>query len=193
MSRCTMRPCGPEPASARKVELALARQPAGERRGEDAPAAVALFAGAGSTGWLRRLCRGRLLPLCGACFGGRRRRPSRQASACAARRPRPCAFVLLRLRRAPAALASSPSPASTAITSLTGTSVRPFRHDDLRDRALVDRLDLHRRLVGLDLGDHVAGGDLVALLDVPLGEIALLHRGRQRGHEDVDRHYRSPA
>ena len=31
------------------------------------------------------------------------------------------------------------------------------------DGAFVDGLDLHGRLVGLDLGDHVAGGDLVAL------------------------------
>ena len=36
-------------------------------------------------------------------------------------------------------------------------------HHDLGDRALVDRLDFHRRLVGLDFRDHVAGLDLVAL------------------------------
>ena len=63
-----------------------------------------------------------------------------------------------------------------------------FRHDDLGQRALVDRLDLHRGLVGLDLGDHVAGLHLLAFLLQPLGEIALLHRGRERGHQDVDRH-----
>ena len=63
-----------------------------------------------------------------------------------------------------------------------------FRNDDLGERALVDRLDFHRRLVGLDLGDHVAGLDLVALFLEPLGKIALLHRGRQRRHEDVGRH-----
>ena len=66
--------------------------------------------------------------------------------------------------------------------------LRAFRHQDLRDRALVDRLDLHGRLVGLDLGDDVAGLDLVAFLLQPLGEVALLHRGRQRGHQDVDGH-----
>ena len=63
-----------------------------------------------------------------------------------------------------------------------------FRHHDLGDGALVDRLDLHRRLVGLDLGDDVAGFDLVAFLLQPLGKVALLHRGRQRRHENVDRH-----
>ena len=68
-----------------------------------------------------------------------------------------------------------------------------FRHHDLGDGALVDRLDLHRRLVGLDLGDDVAGFDLVALLLQPLGKVALLHRGRQRRHEDVDRHERFSA
>ena len=66
--------------------------------------------------------------------------------------------------------------------------LRALGHQDLGDRALVDRLDLHGRLVGLDLGDHVAGLDLVAFLLEPLGKVALFHRGRQRGHQDVDRH-----
>jgi hypothetical protein len=65
---------------------------------------------------------------------------------------------------------------------------RALGHQDLRDRALVDRLDLHGRLVGLDLRDDVAGLDLVALLLEPLGKIALLHRGRQRRHQNVDWH-----
>ena len=65
-----------------------------------------------------------------------------------------------------------------------------FRDQDLAERALVDRLDLHGRLVGLDLGDHVAGLDLVALALEPLGEVALLHRGRQRGHQHFNRHGR---
>ena len=42
------------------------------------------------------------------------------------------------------------------------------RDQDLAERALVDRLDLHGRLVGLDLGDHVAGPDRVALALEPL-------------------------
>src|SRR6516162_1673320 len=66
--------------------------------------------------------------------------------------------------------------------------LRALRHHDLGERALVDRLVFHRCLVGLDLGDHVAGLDLVALLLEPLGEVALLHGRRQRGHQDIDRH-----
>ena len=61
-------------------------------------------------------------------------------------------------------------------------------HQQLADLALVDRLHLHGGLVGLDLGDDVAGLDLLALLDEPLGELALLHGGRQRGHQDLGRH-----
>ncbi len=68
--------------------------------------------------------------------------------------------------------------------------VGAFRHQDLAERALVDRLHLHGGLVGLDLGDDVAGFDRVALLLVPLGEVALLHRGRERGHQHFDRHGR---
>ena len=66
--------------------------------------------------------------------------------------------------------------------------LRALGHQDLRDRALVDGFDFHRRLVGLDLRDHVAGLDLVALFLEPLGKVALFHRGRQRGHQNVDRH-----
>ena len=67
-------------------------------------------------------------------------------------------------------------------------AVGALRDDDLADRALVDRLELHRRLVGLDLGHDVAGLDRVAFLDQPLGQRALLHRRGQRGHLDLDRH-----
>ena len=34
--------------------------------------------------------------------------------------------------------------------------VGAFGHQNLRDRAFVDRLELHRRFVGLDLGENVA-------------------------------------
>ena len=61
----------------------------------------------------------------------------------------------------------------------------PLGHQDGLDDAFVDRLDLHGRLVGLDLGDDVAGADDIAGLDEPLGEGPLLHGGREGGHEDV--------
>ena len=62
------------------------------------------------------------------------------------------------------------------------------RHHDLGDGAFIDGLDFHRRLVGLDLGNHIAGRDLVALLDQPFGKITLFHRGRKGRHGDVDGH-----
>ena len=42
-----------------------------------------------------------------------------------------------------------------------------FRHDDLGEHAFIDGFDFHGRLVGLDLGDHIAGLDRVALLLQP--------------------------
>ena len=59
---------------------------------------------------------------------------------------------------------------------------------DRTDRAFVDRFELHRRLVGLDLGEDVARLDAVAFLDEPLGQRALFHRRGERGHLDLDRH-----
>ena len=56
---------------------------------------------------------------------------------------------------------------------------------DLLDLAAIDAFDFHRRLVGLDLGQHVAGLDGVADLDQPFGEFALFHGGRERGHQDI--------
>ena len=63
-----------------------------------------------------------------------------------------------------------------------------FRNDDLADLAFVDSFHFHGRLVGFDLGNDVAGGDGVAFLDVPFGELALFHGGRERRHGDVDAH-----
>ena len=58
---------------------------------------------------------------------------------------------------------------------------------DLAERPLLDRLDLHGRLVGLDLGDDVAGGHLIAFLLQPPGKVAFGHGRRQRRHPDLDR------
>src|SRR5262249_59211615 len=63
-----------------------------------------------------------------------------------------------------------------------------FRHHDLRQHAFIGGFHLHGGLVGLDLGDDVAGGDLVALLLQPFRQIALFHGGGQGRHEHVDRH-----
>ena len=48
--------------------------------------------------------------------------------------------------------------------------------------------DLHGGLVGLDLGNDVAGPNGVAFAHVPFRKGALLHRGRERGHENFGRH-----
>src|SRR5262249_5537292 len=84
--------------------------------------------------------------------------------------------------------AASPSERIMAVGGWTATSAGPFRDEDLSERAFVGGLDLHGRLVGLDLGDDVAGLDRIALLLHPFGEVALLHRGRQCWHQDLDRH-----
>ena len=67
------------------------------------------------------------------------------------------------------------------------------RNDELRDPALIDRLDFHRRLVRLDLGDDVAGANLVAFLDEPFRQRALFHRRGKGGHQDIRRHGQAPT
>jgi hypothetical protein len=65
---------------------------------------------------------------------------------------------------------------------------------DLAHYAFVHRLEFHRGLVGLDLGEDIAGRDRVALLHQPFRERAFLHRGGQRGHQNFGCHVcRSPS
>ena len=68
----------------------------------------------------------------------------------------------------------------------------PFRNGEAGDDAFVHRLDFHGRLVGLDLGDHIAGADAVALRDEPLGERSFRHGRRQCRHGHGDGHCVTP-
>jgi hypothetical protein len=47
---------------------------------------------------------------------------------------------------------------------------------------------LHHRLIGLDLGKHVAYGHGLAFLLFPFNQAALLHSGRESFHYDFRRH-----
>jgi hypothetical protein len=71
---------------------------------------------------------------------------------------------------------------------IDGDVLGALRNEDAAERALVDRLDLHGRLVGLDLRENVARLDAVAFLLGPFGELADFHRRRQRRHQNLDRH-----
>ena len=63
-----------------------------------------------------------------------------------------------------------------------------FGNHDLANGPFIDRFEFHRRLIGFDLGQDVAGLDRVAFLDQPLGELAFFHCRRKRGHLDFDCH-----
>ena len=73
----------------------------------------------------------------------------------------------------------------------TGT-VAPSGRVDAQQHALVEGLDLHVGLVGLDLEERVAPDDLVALLLEPLQDGALLGHLAGHGHADRDGHQMSP-
>ena len=78
-------------------------------------------------------------------------------------------------------------------TSTANNGGSAIGDQDLAQHAFVDRLDLHRCLVGLDLGDHVTGLDGLAFLLQPARQRALGHCGRKRRHQDVGGHVRAPA
>ena len=69
-----------------------------------------------------------------------------------------------------------------------GDTFGAFLDKDGGELALIHRLDLHGRLIGLDLGDDVAGLDLLADLLEPAGELALGHRRTEGRHQDLRRH-----
>ena len=62
---------------------------------------------------------------------------------------------------------------------------RAFGDEEPLEDAFVVGFQLHRGLVGLDLGEHVALADGIALFLEPLAEHALRHGVRQAGHEYV--------
>ncbi len=59
---------------------------------------------------------------------------------------------------------------------------------EFADHPALVGFEFHRRLVGLDLGEDVAGFDGVALLDQPFGQRPLLHRRGHGGELDFGRH-----
>ena len=63
-----------------------------------------------------------------------------------------------------------------------------FADDTLQEHAVVVDLQIHRGLVGLDLRDHVAGGDGGALFGEPRDEDTFLHGVAHFGHFDGDSH-----
>ena len=162
-------PAGAGAGDERQVHLALARDPPGQRRGEHA-----LPRGGDRRGDSGRCRCSFHLDLGLPCLSSPAR-GGRGAKRRRGRGGRGGARIL--------ALARQHGDGRVDLHAL-----RAFRHQDLRQRALIDGFDFHRRLVGLDLGDHVARLDRVAFLLQPLGERALLHRRRQRGHQDVGRH-----
>ena len=58
----------------------------------------------------------------------------------------------------------------------------PFRHQDLGDHAVVDRLIVHGGLIGLDLGQHIPGAEAISDLQLPGCKVSCSHRGRERRH-----------
>ena len=173
---------GPRAGDAVEVEAALARELADVGRRLDAPA-WSPGSGRGRSG--AATAQGRAAAsgagAAGACGGGSE--PGRQAGAGAGSGARP-----------PRRTAEMSSPGSPTI----GDGLAELHHgagggEDLEQRALVEGAELHRRLVGLDLGEEVVDGDGVALLLVPRADLALLHgRGELRHLEDL-RHVARPS
>jgi hypothetical protein len=63
-----------------------------------------------------------------------------------------------------------------------------FGYDVLEQHAIRSGHQLHDRLVGLDLGQHVALGHLLALFFLPLDQPTLFHGRGERLHHDFRGH-----
>ena len=173
-SALTMRPPGPEPWSApRSTPCASARRRASGLALTRAPSAFGWAAGAGARSWRGR--RGR---------GGRRRLRLRRFGLGGGGRG-----LRFRLRGRAGRGGNVLALAGHHRDHLADLHpVGAVGNHDLRDRAFVDRLEFHRRLVRLDLGEDVAGFDRIAFLHQPFGERPFLHRRGERRHPEFDRH-----
>jgi hypothetical protein len=159
MSAFTIRPPGPDPASAdRSIPFCSASRRASGLAFHPLAAIGARLLGRGGLGLSRRRV-GRLRDLLvlgriGAiAFDVRLRRRGRRlarAGLTAARAHRSRAAAAARSGRRILAFGSQDRNHGADL-HLVGA----FRHQDLRDRAFVDRFELHGRLVRLDLGEQV--------------------------------------
>ena len=182
-----MRPPGPVPVRAARSMPQLARDLAHVGRREDAAAGGRRRRPRGSArvrGALERVVR----PAAGAARRGRasrrRRRSARRGrgrglrSGLGASRSGARAWVERRAsgsRQRPRARAVPARPARdtsspglpTIATGCPSFTFAPAGDQDLEQRPLVEGAKLHRRLVGLDLGEQIVDRDRVALLLVP--------------------------
>ena len=63
---------------------------------------------------------------------------------------------------------------------------------DACQNTLIHRLDLHRGLVGLDLGDHIAAANPITDGDHPFRQGSGFHGWRQGWHQNINRHLYAP-
>ena len=70
--------------------------------------------------------------------------------------------------------------------------LRAGGHQDAAQNALIHCFHFHRRLIGFDFRNHIAGLDPVTFLLQPTRQIAFRHRRRQSRHQDIRCHDLSP-
>ena len=209
MSLFTMRPFGPLPCTRERSSPACCAMRRASGRGEDAFAAAACVAvrprhGCGGLGGVGRRRGDRLVRRAGgfaaACrdaflrraFGGglRGRAGLRDLAAAVLGR----GGLSRRWRRVGAAFRhcfAGLHQHGDRVVDLHAFGA--VADQDAAEDAFLHGLDFHGGLVGLDLGDHVAGLDFVAFLFQPARERALGHGGREGGHQDVGRHGAGPS
>ncbi len=167
----------PASRQAGKIDIVVAGDAAGERTGEQARRVTACPGrGSGHRTRCRNYCRSRNNWCWGSwcrtldlCLGNRRRR--RGGNGCRGHIINGLAiFGQTRDRRA------------------DGHILAACLDEDDGQNTVIDSLDLHGRLVGLDLGNHIAASHRVADRDIPCGECARLHGRGQGRHQNFDSH-----
>ena len=191
-SRSTIRPPGPVPCDRAQVDAELDRERLRERGGEELAAGRGFWLRAcfGAGGLLRARPAARAPSGAGVSFFAAAR--SRSSGLGALRRRRvPPASARCRRRRTAAALLRLLDQRADVLAGLADDRDRraeldrvAFLDEQLQQDAVVLDVEVHVRLVGLDLGDQVTRRNLVAFLLRPPDEDAFFHRRRQLRQSD---------
>ena len=83
---------------------------------------------------------------------------------------------------------SFPFSTNNSDQGVDGHILSACRHEDFGKDAFIHCFDFHGCLIGFNFSNHITGLNSITFAFKPLGKIALFHRRRQSGHQNIYRH-----